>query len=157
MEDSDVVSFIKFLNELGNLDKYDYTLLEFVEKDLAIEYSWGGRIMKVAKCDWEKYDFKKAYKYLQEYGLRGEMPSLKSEWMKLLVNTQIYGGVGTIDDMFSFAGFNTERILPSLKYRFVNFLQYYHIIEEVKRQHKGGRVFEITKFGEDLIDYVAQH
>lgn len=138
---------------------YDSNLLDFVLDFNGINnYSknWFKRTMKVAPCDWTKYDFKKAYQYLQEYGLRGGTPSLKSEWMKLLVNTQIYGGVGTIDDMFSFAGFNTEMILPSRKYRFVNFLQYYHIIEEVKRQHKGGRVFEITKFGEDLIDYVAR-
>ena len=94
---------------------------------------------------------------MQEYGLRGGVPSLKSEWMKLLVNTQIYGGVGTIDDMLSYAGFNIERVLPSRKYRFVNFLQYYHIIEEVKRQRKGGRVFEITRFGEDLIEWAANH
>ena len=104
-----------------------------------------------------KYDFNKARQYLQQYGLRGGVPSLKSEWMKLLVNTQIYGGVGTIDDMLSYAGFNIERVLPSRKYRFVNFLQYYHIIEEVKRQRKGGRIFEITRFGEDLIEWAANH
>ena len=113
--------------------------------------------MKVAKCDWTKYDFKKAYQYLQEFGLRGETPSLKSDWMKLLVNTQIYGGVGTIDDMLSYSGYDASRILPSRKYRIVNFLQYYNIIEEVKRPRRGGRVFEITKFGEDLIDWAAQH
>lgn len=157
MEDSDIVAFIKFVNQLGHLDKYDYTLLEFVEENLAIEHSWGGRIMKVAKCDWTKYDFNKARQYLQQYGLRGGVPSLKSEWMKLLVNTQIYGGVGSIDDMLSYAGFNIERVLPSRKYRFVNFLQYYHIIEEVKRQRKGGRIFEITRFGEDLIEWAANH
>lgn len=140
-----------------DMEKYDFDLLEFVEVDLMTKDTWAKRTMKVAKCDWEKYDFNKAYQYLQEYGLRGSKPSLNSEWMKLLVNAQIYGGIGTINDMLAYAGFNIENILPSRKYRFVNFLQYYHIIEEVKRQHKGGRVFEITKFGEDLIDYVATH
>ena len=113
--------------------------------------------MKVARCDWTNYDFNKAYKYLQEYGLRGGKPTLDSEWMKLLIHTQIYGGVGTIDDMLSYAGYTAERVRPSRKYRFVNFLQYYHIIEQVKRERRGGRVFEITKFGEDLIDWAAKH
>ena len=113
--------------------------------------------MRVARCDWTKYDFDKAFQYLQKYGLRNKQPSLDSEWMKLLVHTQIYGGVGTIDDMLSYAGYNAEQVRSSRKYRFVNFLQYYHIIEQVKRERKGGRIFEITKFGEDLIDWAAQH
>lgn len=158
MEDSDLILFINQLSKYFiDIDLYDDSILKFVEEDFETKDSWAIKTMKVAKCDWTKYDFKKAYQYLQEFGLRGEMPSLKSEWMKLLVNTQIYGGVGTIDDMFSYAGFNIERILPSRKYRFVNFLQYYHIIEEVKRQRKGGRIFEITRFGEDLIDWAANH
>ena len=140
---------------------YDSNLLDFVLDFNAIDNdsskNWFKRTMNIPHADWNKYTFDGAYRYLQKYGLRGHKPSLNSEWMKLIVNTQIYGGVGTIDDMLSYAGFNVENVLPSRKYRLVNFLQYYYIIEEVKRQHKGGRVFEITKFAEDLIEYVAQH
>lgn len=148
--------FIAVFNELlDGEDPYDYSL--FKCSNLRTKKSWEEKTMKVAKCDWTKYDFNKSFQYLQKYGLRSETPSLKSDWMKLLVNTQIYGGVGTIDDMLSYSGHDASRILPSRKYRFVNFLQYYHIIEEVKRPRRGGRVFEITKFGEDLIDWAAQH
>lgn len=148
--------FIVAFNEvLDGEDLYDYSL--FKCSGLRTKKSWEEKTMKVAKCDWTKYDFKKAYQYLQEFGLRGGTPSLKSEWMKLLVNTQIYGGVGTIDDMLSYSGYDASRILSSRKYRVVNFLQYYNLIEEVKRERKGGRVFEITKFAEDLIEWTAQH
>ena len=113
--------------------------------------------MKVTPVKWDEYNFEKALKHLKTYGLRGNEPSLHSDWMKVIINTQIFGGCGTIDDMLSYAGYNVDRIKISRKYSFTNFLQYYHIIEEVKRCRKGGRVFEITKFGEDLIDYAAKH
>ena len=113
--------------------------------------------MKTTPAEWDKYNFDRALKYLKTYGLRGNEPSLNSDWMKVLVNTQIYGGVGTIDDMLSYAGYDVSKIMYSRKYSFTNFLQYYHLIEEVKRHRKGGRVFEITKFGEDIIEYAAKH
>lgn len=148
--------FITVFNELlDGEDPYDYSLLKC--SGLRTKKSWEEKIMKVAKCDWTKYNFKKAYQYLQDHGLSEGKLSLDFEWMKILVHTQIYGGVGTIDDMLSYAGYNVERVLPSRKYRLVNFLQYYHIIEQVKRERKGGRVFEITKFGEDLIDWAAKN
>ena len=151
--DSQINAFFRAFNTILDVDeKYDLSLLNFVEIDFSKEY----KNVKISPCNWDKYDFKKAYMYLQEYGLRGGKPSLNSEWMKILVHTQIYGGVGTFDEMLSYAGYNAKNVLPSRKYRFVNFLQYYHIIEQVKREHKGGRIFEITKFGEDLIDYVAR-
>ena len=112
--------------------------------------------MRVARYDWTKYDFDKSFQYLQKYGLRSKQPSLDSEWMKLLVHTQIYGGIGTIDDMLSYAGYNPKYYTASYKYGLINFFQYYHIIEQVKRERRGGRIFEITKFGEDLIDWTAQ-
>ena len=113
--------------------------------------------MKVPQCDWTKYTFDGAYKYLLKCGLRNKPPTMNSPWMKLLIYTQIFGGFGTINDMFSYAGFDPEKIVLSYKYHIVDFLQYYSIIEEVKRQRPGGRVFEITKFGEDLIDWVTKH
>ena len=145
------------LDEFFPLENYDFGALAFVEKELETKKDWTKEIMKVPRCDWTKYNFEKAYKYLQDNGLRGGVPSLKSEWMKMLVNTQIYGGIGTIDDMLSYVGWSAEKVPPWRKYALVNFLQYYYIIEEVKRQRKGGRIFEITKFGEDLIDWAAQH
>lgn len=153
MKDSDVITFI---NESAVFEKYDFSLLEFVEVDLMTKDTWAKRTMKIPHADWTRYTFEGAYKYLLKHGLDNRPPSLNFEWMKLLVNTQIYGGVGTIDDMLSYTGFNIENVLPSRKYRLVNFLQYYYLIEEINR-NKEGRIFEITQFAEDLIDYVAQH
>lgn len=136
---------------------YSFELLLFaidiVRSDVARRYN----IVKTTPMKWDEYNFEKAFRYLKTYGLRGKEPSLDSDWMKVLVNAQIFGGCGTMDDMLSYAGYNVDRIKISRKYSFTNFLQYYHIIEEVKRCRKGGRVFEITKFGEDLIDYAAKH
>lgn len=113
--------------------------------------------MKIVPYDWTKYDFDKSFQYLQKYGLRSKYPSLNSDWMKILIHTQIYGGVGTINEMISYAGINIKYVVPSYKYNLADFLQYYHIIEQVKRLRRGGRVFEITKFGEDLIDWTAKN
>ena len=152
--DSQINAFFRAFNTILDVDeKYDFSLLDCVETDFSMEY----KNVKVTTPDWTKYTFDGAYKYLLKYGLRNGPPSLNSEWMKVLVNAQIYGGVGTIDDMLSYSGYNVENILPSRKYNLVNFLQYYSLIQEVKRQRRGGRVFEITQFAEDLIDYVAQH
>ena len=155
VEEDIVTAFNELSRDLELADRYDLDVLECDE--LETKESWEKRTMKMPPFDWTKYDFNRSYEYLQTLGLRNCKPSLNSEWMKLLVNTQIYGGVGTIDDMLSYAGFNSERVIPSRKYRIVNFLQYYNLIEEVKRERKGGRIFEITKFAEDLIEWTAQH
>ena len=141
------------MQEFEHSFEYLFWAIDTTRSDIALEYS----IMKVTPVKWDEYNFEKALKHLKTYGLRGNEPSLHSDWMKVIINTQIFGGCGTIDDMLSYAGYNVDRIKISRKYSFTNFLQYYHIIEEVKRCRKGGRVFEITKFGEDLIDYAAKH
>lgn len=153
--EKDIIDLFNFIHDVMSDDDHDYSLLKCNE--IETKDFWEKRIMNVKPCDWSKYDFKRSYSYLQQYGLRGGTVSIDSEWMKILVNTQIYGGVGTIDDMISYAGYNSERVVRSRKYRLVNFLRYYHIIEEVKRVRNGGRVFEITRFGEDLIDFAAKN
>lgn len=157
MKGSDIILLINQLKRYVDVDFYDDSILKFVEEELEIKDNWEIKTMKVVPCDWSKYTFKGALDHLMKYGLRGHTPSLKSEWMKLIVNTQIYGGIGTIDEMLSYAGYNCENVMRSRKYQLVNFLQYYYIIEQVKRTRKDGRIFEITRFGEDLIDWAANH
>jgi hypothetical protein len=117
--------------------------------------SWRVKIVKDYKRDWSKYTFERAFKHLLESGLSGKPPTMNSTWMKLLVNFQIFGGCGTFEDMLSYAGMDQEG-WKRLKYKMINFLEYYSIIEEIKRT-KDGRIYELTPFGTDLIVYVAQH
>ena len=133
-----------------------FKLFDRTEEFYQIIPSWRINVVKEYPIDWSKYSFDRSYKYLLEYGLRYRLPSFDSEWVKIILHLQIYGGCGTINDIFSYAGFNPENLRPSRKYRFINFLQYYHIIEQIKRVRNGGRIFELTRFGEDLIDYIAK-
>lgn len=113
--------------------------------------------MKIYKADWSKYNFDRALSYLMRCGLNGKAPSLDSYWMKIIVNMQIYGGCGTADDILSYSGIDPKNISYYHKHKFFYFLNYYYIVEPIKRLWKGGRVFELTKFGEDLIQYGATH
>lgn len=83
----------------------------------------------------------------------GYIPNFELTWVKFLVNLQLFGGVGTWADICAYSGEDPQYLN---KGRWLKFYLFYDMLRVFKLK-KGGRIFELTKFGEDLIDYAAKH
>ena len=84
---------------------------------------------------------------------RGYIPNFDLNWVKFLVNLQIFGGIGTWEDICAFSGEDPKRLN---KYGWLRFFLYYDLLRVVKRK-KGGRIFELGEAGQATIDYVTSH
>lgn len=86
--------------------------------------------------------------------MHGYVPDLELDWVKFLVNFQIFGGVGTWEDICSFSGQDPRMIVN--KYGWINFYLEHNLLKVFKRT-KNGRVFELGDSAQTIIDYAVSN
>lgn len=83
----------------------------------------------------------------------GYIPNFELTWVKFLVNLQLFGGVGTWEEICAYSGEDPQYLN---KGGWLKFYLFYDMLRVFKRK-KGGRVFELGETGQTIIDYATTH